>query len=289
MKDLPRWISKKEYPFEPKEFHVSAGTIRYLDEGRGTPLVMVHGNPTWSFEYRHLIQGLSSHYRCIAPDHLGFGLSDKPRDWDYFPESHAENFEALMKFLDLRDITLVVGDWGGPIGLSYAVRHPDKIKAVIITNTWFWPVNRDLYYQAFSGFMGGPLERFLIRRHNFFARVVVWAAFGDKTRLTDEVKHHITSPLANPHDRKGNWVFPGRIIGSTPWLKDNWARREELNGKIKLIAWGLKDIAFREKELKRWSESFTDAQVIRFADAGHFLSEEKPDELIRELKALAEE
>jgi haloalkane dehalogenase len=288
MKEIPGWVDISEYPFETKEFRVDAGVMNYIDVGTGDPLVMVHGNPSWSFEYRHLVKGLSSHYRCIVPDHIGFGLSDKPLDWNYLPENQAQNFEALMESLDLQNITLVVGDWGGPLGLSYAVRHPEKIKSIVITNTWFWPVNRDWYYQLFSGFMGGPLGRFLIRRYNFFARAVVWAAFGDKAKLTTLVKQHITSPLAIPGERKGNWIFPKRITGSTEWLSENWARRERLKGKIKLIAWGMKDIAFREKELNRWRETFPDARVIQFADAGHFLPEEKPEELISELKVLGE-
>ena len=172
MVQVPEWLDRSEYPFQPKEFKTKAGMIRYLDEGTGEPLVMVHGNPSWSFEFRALIRALSGDYRCIAPDHLGFGLSDKPADWDYLPEHHAENFEALMEELDLKNITLTVGDWGGPIGLSYAVSHPERIKAIVVTNTWFWPVDDDWYYRAFSGFMGGPAGRFLIRKYNFFARGV---------------------------------------------------------------------------------------------------------------------
>ena len=165
------WIDREEYPFESHYFDVPAGSLHYVDEGCGQPIVMVHGNPTWSYLYRHLIKRLRSEYRCLAPDHLGFGLSDKPKDWSYLPADHATNLTALIEELGLKNITLVVQDWGGPIGLSYAVDHPENVARIIIMNTWAWPVNRDWYYIAFSGFVGGPIGRMLIRRYNFFAKV----------------------------------------------------------------------------------------------------------------------
>jgi pimeloyl-ACP methyl ester carboxylesterase len=143
------------------------GTMRYLDEGDGKPFVMVHGNPSWSFEFRHLIKAFAPTHRCIAPDHIGFGLSDKPADWGYLPQQQAENLETLLEALDLHEITLIFSDWGGPLALSYAINHPERVKNIIVTNSWLWSVRRDWYYQGFSGFMGGPIGRFLIRRYNF--------------------------------------------------------------------------------------------------------------------------
>ncbi|MEW6602891.1 MAG: alpha/beta fold hydrolase, partial [Nitrospirota bacterium] len=121
------WIDRKEYPFKSHSLELEMGRMHYVDEGTGEPLVMVHGNPTWSFVYRHLINGLSKDYRCIAMDHIGFGLSDKPQNWSYYPEDHAKNFDIFIERLDLHNITLVVQDWGGPIGLSYAVNHPENV------------------------------------------------------------------------------------------------------------------------------------------------------------------
>jgi haloalkane dehalogenase len=283
---IPDWIDRNEFPFTPQQFKLPMGQLSYLDEGQGAPLVMVHGNPTWSFQFRHLIKHFSKSQRCLAPDHIGFGLSDKPADWNYLPSSQAENFERLLEALDLKNITLVVGDWGGPIGLSYAIRHPEKIKNIVVTNTWLWSVKADWYYRAFSGFMGGPIGHWLILRHNFFARSVVKVAYGDKRKLTPAIHRHYTTPLGQPAERKGSWVFPREIIGSSQWLESLWAQREALNDKIKLLAWGMKDIAFREKELNYWAKHFPAARVVRYADAGHYLSEEKPAELIRELNTL---
>lgn len=276
---LPTWLDRKEYPFTPREFSLPMGTMRYIDEGTGDPIVFVHGNPSWSFEHRDLIRHFSSTHRCIAPDHIGFGLSDKPADWNYLPQHHAENLASFLDSLDLSSITMVVGDWGGPIGLSFALENPGRIKNVVITNTWMWSTRNDWYYQAFSGFVGGAVGRWMIRRFNLFARAILRATYGDKSKLTPEIHRHYIQPLAVPEERKGSWVFPKQIIASSEWLNSLWDRRDLLKDKIRLIAWGMKDIAFREKELNTWTANFPDARVVRFPDAGHFLAEEKPEEL----------
>ncbi len=281
----PDWLDREDYPFKPKSFDLPAGRMSYVDEGSGQPIVLLHGNPYWSFEYRGLIAGLAGSFRCIAPDHIGFGLSDKPANWDYLPESHGANLTALLLSLDLKNIVLVVNDWGGPIGLSFAVEHPQRVAALVITNSWCWPVDDDRHFRIFGGFMGGPIGRALIRRRNFFATSVVKRAFGDKQKLTPELRRQIESPLDSPENRKGSWVFPREIIGSSRWLGTIWERRGVLAGKGRLIAWGDKDIAFREKELNRWQEAFPEARVVRYPDAGHFVAEEKPTELVTEILA----
>ncbi len=259
--------------------------MRYLDEGKGQPIVMVHGNPTWSFVYRKLVDGLRGHYRCIVPDHIGFGQSDKPYDWSYMPQAHAANLDSLLESLDLQDVTLVVQDWGGPIGLSYAVAHPERIKALVILNTWMWPVNDDWYYRMFSSMVGGPLGSLLCRRYNFFVRSVMVRAYGDRKKLTDEIHRHYRDPLPTPESRKGTWVFPKQIIGSSAWLSDLWAQRDKLTDKAVMIAWGMKDIAFREKELKRWQSVFPSAQVTRFDGAGHYVQDEAGEEIAGLMRA----
>jgi haloalkane dehalogenase len=285
---LPAWLDCGEYPFASHFFETPAGRMHYLDEGAGRPVVMVHGNPTWSFQYRNVIKALSKSRRCIAPDHLGFGLSEKPAGFSYLPVEHARHFELLLESLDLRDITLVVGDWGGPIGLSYALNHPDRVSSLVITNTtWLWSVRWSWYYQGFSGFMGGPIGRWLIRTRNYFVTGVMPVAYGDKKRLTPEIHRHYLKPLATPEDRKGSWVFPRQIIRSSDWLGSLWERRAALAGKRVTLAWGMKDIAFRQKELARWMSLFPEARVVRFPDCGHFVSEECGPELIEEIARIS--
>jgi len=279
------WIDRKAYPFESRYLDLEMGQMHYVDEGSGAPVVMVHGNPSWSFLYRHLIKQLAPEYRCVAMDHIGFGLSDKPPGWTYRPEDHAQNLTALIEALDLKDITLVVQDWGGPIGLSYAIDHPENVKRLVIMNTWMWSVNHDWHYIVFSGFTGGPIGRFLIRRFNFFARVLMRQAYGDKTRLTEHIHRHYLEPLEAPGERKGCWVFPGEILGSTAWLSDLWARRSLLTDKPKLVVWGMKDIAFREQELNTWIDTFPDVKVIRLDGVGHYVQEEAVGELGRAVRS----
>lgn len=282
----PPWMNTTEYPFGSHWLSVPAGAMHYVDEGSGKPIVFVHGNPSWSFQFRHVIKRLSNTYRCIAPDLIGFGLSEKPESWTYLPSDHADNLERLLESLDLTDVTLVVGDWGGPIRLSYAIKHPEKVTNLVITNTWMWPVNRDLHFILFSAFVGGPIGKWLIQWRNFFARDIVRQAFGDTTKLTEEIHRHYLKPLEKPKERTGTWVFPREIIGSTKWLSSLWDEVDQLKGKNVLIAWGMKDMAFKEPELDRWAQTFPDARIVKYEDAGHFVAEENPDELAREIEEL---
>ncbi len=286
-KTQPPWLDRQAYPFESRFFRTPAGSMHYIDEGSGDPVVFVHGNPVWSFVYRNVITRLLPDFRCIAPDHLGFGLSDKPADWSFLPEGHARNFEQLLESLDLKRITLVVNDWGGPIGLSYALRHPERVENLVISNTWLWPVDSDWYYQAFSGFMGGPIGQMLTREFNFFVRSFMFVVFGDKAKLTPEIHEQYIQPFGNRDERKGMWVFPKQIIDSSAWLASLWSNIGLLRNKNVLLAWGMKDIAFRENELNIWNRAFPGATVVRFADAGHYVAEEKPLELAEAIRRLA--
>jgi len=275
---MREWLDRNEYPFQSKYFELSMGRMHYVDEGESDhAVVMVHGNPAWSYTYRKLIRCLSQKYRCIAPDHIGFGLSEKPVEWDYLPENHAINFEKLLNHLDLQSITLMVGDWGGPIGLSYAVNHPDKIKSIIVTNTWMWPVKGIFHYEMFSRFMGGFFGRFLIKRYNFFVKVLMKRMF--RTEVDQKVHQHYIEPLKEPINRKGCCIFPKEIIGSNHWLENLWSKRGSIADKPSVIFWGNKDFAFRKIELEKWKTVFSDAHVHEFDEVGHFVQEELGDEL----------
>jgi haloalkane dehalogenase len=273
------WLDLEEYPFAAHHRELPMGRMHFVDEGSGPPVVMVHGNPAWSFIYRRLIRRLAPTHRCVAPDHIGFGLSDKPAGWTYRPVDHARNLEALIEGLGLEGITLIVHDWGGPIGLSYAVAHPENVAGLVILNTWMWPVDDDRHFIAFSRLMGGRPGRFLIRCGNLFARVVVPRSYGDRRRLTRDVHRHYLRPLGTPVERTACSILPGEILGSTGWLRGLWERRSALADIPTLIVWGMEDIAFREKELRRWSEVFDGARVMRLPGVGHDIQEEAPDEL----------
>lgn len=255
--------------------------MSFIDTGtsvNGT-VVFVHGNPASSAEFVPVIAQLADTYRCVAVDHIGFGDSDKPTDWDYLPASHAENLAQVLDELDLHAVTMVVGDWGGPIGLSWALANPDRVERIVITNTWLWPVNRSWYYQGFSKTMGGPIGRFMIRHHNSFAQHVVKQAWGTRTPLTSELHRTFTDVHPNKDERKGMWVFPAQIIDSTEWLGALWAQRDTLREFDISLVWGMKDVAFRSDVLERWIDEFPDAHVTRLADVGHFVALEATDAL----------
>src|SRR5262249_31622640 len=139
MPDRPAWISSELYPFESHYAEIDGASVNYVDEGSGPPLLLLHGNPTWSFLYPEIIKGLNHRYRCIAPDHPGFGLSQAPAGYGFTPAEHAAVLEKLVTQLDLSDVTMMVQDWGGPIGFRVATNHPERFAGFVIGNTWAWP------------------------------------------------------------------------------------------------------------------------------------------------------
>ena len=282
----PDWVSDELYPFESRFI---AGPpdhrMHYIDEGEGEPIVFVHGNPAWSFEFRHAIRDLRSEFRCIAPDHIGFGLSSRSsRSEDHHPASHARRFAALLDHLELRDITLFVNDWGGPIGLDFARGNPDRVRRLVISNTWCWPVGDDFHFKAFSFLMSSWIGQYLIRHRNMFVNTVMPKAVGDRNILTPEIMAHYRNAQPSPAARAANAALPGHIVGAGAWLRSIWDGRAAFAGKPALVLWGLKDIAFRMKELERWKSVLTDFELHEFEDCGHFLAEEAPGRVVPALR-----
>lgn len=270
------WVDRNLYPFESKYVDVGAGRMHYVDEGNGPVLLMVHGTPTWSFLYRELIRDLSRDHRVIAPDHLGFGLSDHPQDFGYRPEDHARILEQFIEKLGLRDITLVVHDFGGPIGLSYAERHPDNVRALVLFNTWMWSVAGS-DKERVGRVLGGSFGRFLYTRFNLSPRVIVPGAYGDRRRLTKQVHRHYIDALDSPRKRVPAWILARELLGSGEWYDALWRQRDTLAQHPALFIWGMKDPAFG-KDLSRWKESFPAARVVELEDVGHFVQEEAPQQ-----------
>src|SRR3546814_1714863 len=159
----------------------------YIGCVAGEVLLFVHGNPTWSVMYRHPIRGLSDRYRFVAPDHLGFGLSDKPEGPSYLPQFHAKNLGRLIEQLELTNVTLVIHDWGGPIGFSYALAHPENVKRLIVFNTSCWSLRGVAGAERFSRIVGSPLGRFVCRSFNAFPRFVIPRVMGDRSKLIVEI------------------------------------------------------------------------------------------------------
>ena len=185
------WVSDELFPFESRFFGSQRGRMHYIDEGQGEPIVFLHGNPSWSFEFRGPVSRLRDQFRCVAPDHIGFGLSERSQASDSsHPQAHAENFAALLDHRQFKDVTLYLTDRGGPIGLSFAQRYPERVRRTIMANTWRWPVNNERHLVLFSGMISSGIGRFMIRRSNFFVNQVMPRAVGDRKILTSEVNRH---------------------------------------------------------------------------------------------------
>jgi haloalkane dehalogenase len=273
------WLDRHLYPFESHYLDVDGGRMHYLDEGEGAPIVMLHGNPTWSFMYRDVIRGLGKQYRCLAPDYLGFGLSDKPREFSYLPRDHAANIQTFIDELGLTDVTFMIHDWGGPIGMWHAVNNPDNVRNFIILNTFMWPLKPVLTLRIFSGFLGGPIGRRLIERRNFFADTIMKSAIHNEAAFPRKVRRHYTAPLATPSDRKGSWVFPRELLGSRKWLGQLWSRREAIADKPALLLWGIHDRALGEPFLQRWQSLLRPQSTLKL-DCGHYVAEEKGADIV---------
>jgi haloalkane dehalogenase len=277
------WVDRTLYPFAPHHLEVDGGRMHYLDEGSGPAVVMVHGTPTWSFLYRDLITALSSSYRVIAPDNLGFGLSDKPARWGYTPADHAKNLSVLVDHLDLDDFVLVVHDFGGPIGLSLAIEQPQRVRGLVLFNTWMWSL-AGTRAEKMSHIMATGFGRFLYTRLNLSPRALIPAAFGDRKALTRDVHRHYIRPFGAPAERIGAWTLARELGASGPWYEDLWQRREAITDKPALLLWGMKDPAFGPEALDRWRGEMLGARIVELPEAGHFVQEEAPERAAAEVR-----
>jgi len=277
--EVNKWFDNKDYKFTTNFFPLSIGKMHYIDEGSGIPIVFVHGNGGWSFEFRKVINVLSKSYRCIAPDHIGFGLSDKPTKWSSWPVEHAENFNEFINSLELDQFILVVNDWGGPIAMSYAINNPEKIKHLIITNTWMWSVDKEQRISNLARFYGSFIGSFLIINFNYFSRVVIKNNFFNKYLFNSNLYKH----LRNKKERKSCYLFFKEMNNSASWLDCLWAKRSRLHTIPKTIIWGMKDTIFGERELKIWTNEMYNKTVVKFHYSGHYPYEEESDKFINEI------
>lgn len=277
----PPWLDPALYPFESRWLDVGPGRMHYLDEGAGRPVVFVHGGPSWSFLWREPIRALRHRLRCIAPDLLGFGLSEQPAGFSFHPREHARSVAALLDRLDVRDATLVVHDWGGPIGLAFALEHPDRVRDLVLFNTWLWSVRGTLRGELAGRLFGSRLWAWLERRHSLSTRFFLPGVMGDRGRLAPDVHRHYLEPFRDPRSREPNVVLWREILGASDWLASLWERRAAIAAKPALIAWGLADRAFTRADLARWREALPHARVEAFPRAGHFVQEEEPKAVVR--------
>lgn len=279
---------RKLYPFKSNYFTTKDGhKLHYLDEGEGRAVVMLHGNPTWSFMFRDLIVAAKNNgFRCIVPDHIGCGLSDKPQNWDYQLKQHIDNVQELIDDkLQLQELDLVLHDWGGGIGMGYAVRKPEKIRRIILMNTAAYlsddcPRRIHLVRCPFLG-------AFLVRGLNAFVESALVMAPAKK--LPDAVKEGYRFPYKNWQDR----IATQRFAQDIPLKKTHptWNTLEDLEKKLPLLkdkkillCWGEKDFCFHMNFFHRFkNEFFPDAETLSYPEASHYLLEDQGEVIIPEL------
>lgn len=278
------WLDRSLYPFATRFIELDSHRLHYVDEGRGRPIVFVHGTPSWSFEWRHAITALRKQHRCIAIDHLGFGLSDKPAGAPYRPADHAARLARFVEALDLRDFVLVVHDFGGPIGLPLAL-DGKRVRSVVLVNTWMW-AHDDPRVARLSRFIAGPIGRFLYLRLNASARWLLPASFADRRKLTPAMRRHYLGPFRARGSREAPWVLGCELTRSDAYHRSLWEKRAGLTRLPTMLVWGTRDRAFGEAHLTRFREVLPEANVVTL-DVGHFPQEEAPDEVTEAIRRAA--
>lgn len=264
---------------------VRDGELHYLEEGSGPAILFVHGTPTNSYEYRHLIAALSTRFRCIAPDHLGFGQSERPSSFPYTPEAHATVLRELVDRLGLDRFTLVVHDFGGPIGLPLALEPDARVTRLVIMNTWAWPLDDDPNMSRGARFIGGAVGRFLYRYANASLRLIMPSAYGDRRKLTKEIHARYLHVFRDPAARVlVLHALAKSLLGSRAHYQLLLDRLHLLRRIPTLIVWGLKDSAFQPYQLERWRTLLPEARVATIAEAGHWPHEEDPARVVAEIE-----
>lgn len=278
-------VDAAEYPFQDHWFEGKGAVLHYLDEGEGVPVLMLHGNPTWSFLYRKVIKGLAGKCRAIAPDYPGFGLSDHPPGYGYTPREHADWVRALLDHLEIDRYILIVQDWGGPVGLSLAVDDPGRVAGLVLGNTWCWAPMMNA--RVFSWIMGGALGPFLQMRLNAFVRVMIPAGIVKRENKTSTILKAYQAPFPDAASRRGTYVFPREIRKSADWLQGIEDGLHLLKEKPVEMVWAMKDPAFgSEAYIQRWLGHFPEAGLTRLPDASHYLQEDCPDPIIEAVQRI---
>jgi pimeloyl-ACP methyl ester carboxylesterase len=286
MRPVPRDL----YPFDGKYLDLGGVRMHYLDEGHGEPVVCVHGNPTWSIYYRSLVLGLRDTHRVIVPDHIGCGLSDKPGDdrYDYTLGRRVADLEALLDHLDVSGVTLVVHDWGGAIGLGWAVCQPERVRRLVILNTAAFHLLPGRRLPLVRDTVLGPL---LVRGFNAFARGAARVAC---TRV--RLPRRLRDAYCAPYDSWANRIATLRFVQDIPLAAGDPAydvlsgiqeRLAVFRGRPAMICWGGRDFVFDRNYLAEWRRILPDAEVHALEDCGHYVLEDASAEIVDRVRGFA--
>lgn len=279
---LPEWL-QAIYPFTPRSLTFNGVRMSYLDEGKGPVVLMLHGNPTWSFFYRNLVERLRSRFRVIVPDHIGCGLSDKPQSFPYTLATRIDAVTHLVDSLSLANVNLVVHDWGGAIGMGWATTHAERVRRLVIFNSAAFPGGRCPWRIHVCRWP--ILGAFGVRRLNLFSRAALWMATARPLSIPVDVRRAYLFPYGTYADRIAvhefvrdiplqrnarSYATLARIAADLPHLRD----------RATLLCWGMRDFCFTPWFLDRWQQYFPAAEVHRFDDAGHYLLEDAGEAIV---------
>lgn len=276
------------FPYDSKVLDVNGGRLHYIDEGEpDAPVILcVHGNPTWSFYWRRIIAHYKDSFRVVAPDHIGCGRSDKPQGWSYRLAAHVDNLVRLIDHLDLRNITLVVHDWGGAIGIGAATKRPDRIQRIVVTNTAAF--RSDFIPFSISTIRIPVYGQLAVRGLNGFARVATIRAVHKS--LSAEAKNGLLAPYNSWANRIATLRFVQDIPmhpGHPTWPE--LTRIDEAMGQFKdhpiLMCWGDDDFCFTPAFREEFQRRYPAAEVHHWEDVGHYVMEDAPDRLLSAMDA----
>ncbi len=283
-------VASSLYPFTGRRLDLGGFAMHYLDEGVGETVLMLHGNPTWSFYFREVVKALSRTHRCLVPDHMGMGLSDRPDDahYRYTLKSRVEDLDYFMERVAATGrVTLVVHDWGGMIGLSWALRHPERIKAIVVLNSSCFRLPPEKTFPLGLRVMRGGLGIFL--RLSGIMRTLVLKSCTAKVRLSPEVMDGYLAPYNGWNASRAVHRFVEDIPlgpGDAAWsaVIATESKLSLFKETPLLLAWGMKDWVFDEAFLNEWIARFPKATIVRFPESGHFLLEDSPEEVVPLIK-----
>jgi haloalkane dehalogenase len=274
------------FPFAPCYEEINGFAMHFVDEGSGEPIVLVHGDPTWGYLYRRFIAPLAQHWRCVVPDHMGMGKYDTPlKPYPYQLHHHIDNLEALLLRLNLHDVTLVLHDWGGPVGLGVAIRQPQRIKRLALMNTW-----------AFAPWPGAPFprlvelirsargEKFVLEK-NGYVEPALLGTTAHPEHLTETVMAAYRAPFPTPESRRALLCW-SRDIPVSP-EDPSYAEMQRIERSLPqlaaipiLLVWGMQDPVLTKSVLRMWQHMYPHAITHELEDASHFLQEDAPDRII---------
>ena len=249
-----KWLDTSLYPFENKYIRLDAGKMHYIDQGKGNIILFIHGTPAWSFLYREYITELSKKNRCIAIDHIGFGLSEKPKNFDGKPQSHSRNLTEFIEKLNLSDITIVVHDFGGSIGISSAIENHNRIKQLVLFNTWLWETKNNPSALKVDKIINSSIGSFLYLRMNFSPKFLLKKGFYEKNKLSKKIHKQYIYPFPNKSSRISLLNIGKSLVGSSDWYQEQWGGLDKLEQKPWLILWGTKDDFITTEYLKKWKK-----------------------------------